>query len=118
MTTKGEGMFETLDPPPGGLVGLRERIERDGRWRTPRRLVPTVATGILLIVLASWSVVAWPEAPDIPTELDLVRIQLGQLPAPSEAVVIPDDHRGQVAVRRVPLPTDEVVFYLVGSIQE
>ena len=118
MTTKGEGMFETLDPPPEGLAGLRERIERDGRRRTRGRLVPTVAAGVLLIVLVSWVVVAPPQAPDIPTELDLVRIQLGQLPAPSEAVTIPDDRRGQVAVRRVPLPTDEVVFYLVGSIQE
>ena len=77
-----------------------------------------MATGILLIVLASQSAVAWPEAPNIPTELNLVRIQLGQLPAPSEAVTIPDDRRGEVAVRRVPLPSDEVVFYLVGSIQE
>ena len=54
----------------------------------------------------------------MPPELDLVRIQLGQLAAPSAPLTIPADRRDHIAVRRVPLPTEDVIFYLVDSIQE
>jgi len=43
---------------------------------------------------------------------------LGQLAPPVEPVTLPEAARMSTAVRRVPLPTDEVVFYLIGSIQE
>jgi hypothetical protein len=40
---------------------------------------------------------------------------LGQLAVPDEPVTIPAHRRGDIAVQRVPLPTDQVVFYLVAS---
>ncbi len=117
MTTKRNGLFETLDPPPGGLPKLRERIEGDARWRKRGRPALGVSAGLLVVVLVGWVVSILPEEQDIPTEFDLVRIHLGQLPAPSEALTISDPHSGQTAVRRVPLETDDVVFYLVDSVE-
>jgi hypothetical protein len=43
---------------------------------------------------------------------------LGQIAPPIEPVTLPDVARVSTAVLRVPLPTDEVVFYLIGSIQD
>ena len=117
MTTKGEGLFETLDPPPGGLPKLRERIGGAARWRKRRRPALGAAAVALLIVLVGWVVFVPSKEPNIPPELDLVRMYLGQLPPPSEALTIPKDRRGEFSVRRVPLPTDQVIFYLVGSSQ-
>ena len=81
----------------------RNEILGHSHWAAPR--------------FVSWVVVAPLEEPDIPTELDLVRMQLGQLAVPSEALTIPPDRRDQIAARRVPLPTDEVIFYRVDSIR-
>ena len=111
-------MFETLDPPAGGLSHLRERMARDAQRRRQLRQIPRLALVAAPMVLVAWIVFATRAAPDIPPELDLVRMQLGQLAVPSDVVTLPDDPRRQIAVRRVPLPTNRVVFYRVGSIQE
>lgn len=119
MKDEHERLFETLEPPPGGLVGLRERIERDARRRVRLRRVQAVAAATVLVALVSWTAFSPRGEPDtLPAEFDLVRMSLGLLAPPSETLTIPEDRRSETAVRRVPLPTDEVVFYLVGSIQE
>ena len=115
MTTEGDGLFETLDPPAGGLPKLRERIESDARWRKRGRPALGVSAGLLVVVLVGWVVSIPSEEQNIPPEFDLVRIHLGQLPAPSETLTMSDS--GQTAVRRVPLETDDVVFYLVDSVE-
>ena len=117
MTTKGDGLFETLDPPPGGLPKLRERLEGDVRWRRRGRPALGVSAGLLVVVLVGWVVSLPSEEQDIPPEFDLVRIHLGQLSAPSETLTISDPLSGQTAVRRVPLETDDVVFYLIDSVE-
>ena len=117
MTTEGDGLFETLDPPPGGLPKLRERLEGDARWRRRGRPALGVSAGLLVVVFVVWIVFIPSEEQDIPPEFDLMRIHLGQLPAPSEALTISAPHNGQTAVRRVPLETDDVVFYLVDSVE-
>lgn len=73
----------------------------------------------LLVALVSWAAFGPSDQPDpLPAELDLVRMTLGLLAAPAETLTIPVDERSKTAIRRVPLPTDQVVFYLVGSIQD
>ena len=42
----------------------------------------------------------------------------GQLPAPTEPFTRPESARASTAIRRVDLPTEEVVFHLVGFIQD
>ena len=112
-------IFSQLEPLPGGLAGLRERIERDAHRRVRLRRVQASVAATLLAALVGWAI--WGprtnQSKSSP-ELDLVRIHLGLLPSPSKAVTIPEDRRNDLAVRRVPLPTDQVVFYRVGSIEE
>jgi hypothetical protein len=50
-------------------------------------------------------------------EFDFARMSVGLLAMPSEPVTIPKDRRGDTAVRRVALPSEGVVFYLIGSIE-
>jgi hypothetical protein len=50
-------------------------------------------------------------------EFDFARMSVGLLAQPSEPVTIPKDRRGDTAAWRVSLPTDNVVFYLIGSIE-
>ena len=115
MAVNDKEMFRRLEPPPEGLAKLRMRIERGARRRSRRLLVPSVSAGALILILVGWIVLAPVEESEIPSELDLVRIQLGQIPAPSDVLTIPENRRDQVAALRVPLPTDDVVFYLVDS---
>jgi len=118
MNERRERLFDVLEPPPGGLAGLRARIERDGRRRARSRRVQLLAAATLVAVLAGWSVFA-PRGggEQLPTQFDFARMSVGQLPWPSETLTVPEDRRDEIAVRRVSLPTDEVVFYLVASVE-
>jgi hypothetical protein len=119
--TESDDLFVTLEPPPGGPARLRSRMDREQRRRARlRRLRSAAVVGVLGGVLVIGGIALGPGvAPDpLPAELDLVRMALGQLAPPIEPVTLPEAARMSTAVRRVPLPTDEVVFYLIGSIQE
>ena len=98
---------------------MRERLERDAHRRVRLRWAQASVAATLLAALVGWAVLgpSTDQSRSSP-ELDLVRIHLGLLPSPSEVVTIPEDRRNDLAVRRVPLPTDQVVFYRVGSIEE
>jgi hypothetical protein len=114
-----EPLFDQLDPPPGGLTGLRRRILRDARRQVRRRLMRGSVVVVLLLGLTSWVAVQFRASSDVVSpELDLVRIHLGLLPVSSQVVTIPEAQRSTLAVQRVPLPTDQVVFYRVASIEE
>ena len=119
MNHNPERVFETFEPPPGGLARLRERIDRRMGWRARVRYVPAATAASLLVALVSWTAFnpgGRPAPP--PAELDLIRMHLGLLASPSETLTIPVDQRSTTAIRRVPLPTDQVVFYMVGSIRD
>jgi hypothetical protein len=105
-------VLRTLEPPPGGLAQLRARIERDAGWPVGARRLQVVTAATLLLAFVTWAGVDWRGQRDtLPAEFDLVQMSLGLSAAPSEPLTIP-------AVHRVPLSTDQVVFYLIGSIQE
>lgn len=111
--------FETLEPPPGGLEGLRSRLARDTRRRRVRARVLAGVGAFAVLLAATWTARApGYTADDLPPEFDLVRMHLGLTPLPSEPVTIPEHRREDTAVQRVPLPTDDVIFYLVGSIRD
>jgi hypothetical protein len=118
MNERREKLFDVLEPPPGGLTGLRGRIERDRRRRVTSRRVQLLAAATLVAALAGWSLLApgGGEEP-LPPQFDFARMSLGQLPWPSETLTLAEDERGEIAVRRVSLPTDEVVFYLIASVE-
>ena len=119
MTDTTERMLSTHEPPPGGLVQLRARIERDARSRLGVRRLQVATAATVLVALATWAgLVSAGRSDRLPAGFELVQMNLGQRAAPSETLTIPAEHRFHTAVRRVPLPTDHVVFYLIGSIQE
>ncbi len=119
--TASRDLFATLDPPSGGPARLRLRMDREKRRSARlRRLRSAAVVSVLGGVLVIGRIPLGPgAAPDpLPAELDLVRMGLGQLAPPVEPLTLPKAARVSTAVRRVPLPTDQVVFYLMGSMQD
>ena len=111
--------FEPLEPPRGGLAGLRARIALDDakRTRSRRRWAMVTAAGIPAVLLVTLFVFSLrPQAP-MPERFRLARIVAGLEPPPNEPLTISADRGHLVAAQRVPTPSDDVVFYLVGSIQ-
>ncbi|MCP3977817.1 MAG: hypothetical protein GY716_00610 [bacterium] len=116
MSERRETLFETLEPPRGGLAGLRTRIERAEHRSVRRRRLSLLAGTAAAALLVGWGAfLAGRPAPELPPEFDLARMSLGQLPRPVEPLTVPENARGEIAVQRVPLAGDDVVFYLVGS---
>jgi hypothetical protein len=112
-----ERLFESLAPPRGGLAGLRARVERDGRRRVRARNLQAVAAVVVVLAVSTWSVFGPRMAVEPLPGLDLAGIGLGMAPSPSETVTVPEDRRHELAVHRVPLEDDTVVFYRIGSLQ-
>jgi len=76
-----------------------------------------VAAVVVVLAVSTWSVFG-PRTPVEPLPgLDLARIGLGLAPSPAEAVTVPENRRHELAVHRVELATDRVVFYRIGSLQ-
>jgi hypothetical protein len=89
MTSRDE-LFEPLEPPPGGLQRLRARLDAP-RTRSAPIWIFAVATCALA--------------------LGAVALQA----PPREPVTVPPSGRAEVAVVRVPLRDERVVFYWVAS---
>lgn len=119
--TESHDLFAILEPPPDGPARLRSRMDREKRRSARRRRLRSAAVvGVLGGVLIIGGIALGPgvATDPLPAEFDLVRMALGQIAPPIEPVTLPDVARVSTAVLRVPLPTDEVVFYLIGSIQD
>ena len=116
MSDLQERLFEPFEPPRGGLAMLRTRIERDRLRRVRALNLQAVAAFGLALAISTWSVFApRPQQEPLPS-FDLARIGLGLAPRPAEAVTVPADRRHELAVHRVPLETDSVVFYRIASL--
>jgi hypothetical protein len=111
-----ERLFESFDPPRGGLAALRTRIEHDRRGRVRALNLQAIAAVVLVLAVSTWSVFA-PRRPVEPLpSFDLARIGLGLAPKPPEVVTVPDGRRHELAVHRVPLESDSVVFYRIAAL--
>ncbi len=111
-------LFERLEPPPGGLQRLRARIERRARHHAClERLGYASAFALLLFLTAA--VIVGPRRlksePPLPA-FDQARLRLGMSSSPVEAMTIPASERTVLGAQRVPLQTNEVLFYLVASV--
>ncbi len=137
MTTEGwkARVFEQLEPPPGGLADLRERIARQDElgerrsWRPTRRLlagigaVVTAAAIALLIVATSRAQLGSSTQAEIPFQLQLgamadshpALVSQGLVPDQAQPVVIPSSKRKAMAALQVVLDRQDVVFYWVSS---
>lgn len=110
--------FETLEPPPDGLVRLRLRLERDRR-RARARGACGAAAFVLLVGAAAWLALGPPPPPSAGAgnaAFRLARIGLGLKPPPAEPLTVRAEDRHRAAALRVPLSDDRVVFYLVAAV--
>jgi hypothetical protein len=114
-------LFDQLDPPPGGVAGLRRRLRNEPRRR--RRHVATAALGGALVVgglsVTLYRQLAQPDQVQARlADFDPALVALGLQDAPSEPAAIPPEMRHRMALERVPLDTERVVFYFVSSLPD
>jgi len=88
-------VFVDLDPPPGGLISLRERLDRRRRWRMPA-LTLAAAAVVLLLALPPRQA-----PPDLSPLLDPPTAPVSVLPSAAD----------QLAVREVPTDSPDLVHY-------
>jgi hypothetical protein len=114
-----EMFFEALEPPPGGVAGLRRRLHHEPRRRRRRvaalgLAVAATVVGLLLAVHGRAARFPGPPVADFEPAL----VSLGLQNAPAEPATIPPDMRQRMALQRVPLQTDRVVFYYVAVLPD
>lgn len=111
--------LDSHTPRPGGWGRLHRRIEEENRRRTRLRRVQTAAAALVVIGLVGWVGLLRDAAQRVaPVDLVRARVGLSQLEAPAEPLTLAESARSSTAIQRVELPTDEVVFYLVGFVQD
>jgi hypothetical protein len=112
---KREDVFERLEPPPGGVAKLRERMA--ARPSSMRRLVPVAAAlAIAAVVLLFWSRGTTPDLVAAARHrAGLEQVALGLAPAPGGAVALTDEERATTALAEVPTSNPAVAFYWVSS---
>jgi hypothetical protein len=112
-------LFETLEPPRGGLAGLRARVERESeaRTRASRRWVMATASCLPLVVLGAILLSTIKPQTPMPERFRLARIAAGLETPPSEPMTIAKDQHHLVAAQRIPTVSEDVVFYLVASVE-
>ncbi len=114
-------LFETLEPPPGGLPSLRARLRAEQRRAVLRRRAwaTSIAAGAAAAVVAAAIVLApgpsSRQTPSLPDDPALAALALTDVE--SASVQVPDESLGAVAVERVPLSTTNVVYYRVASLR-
>ena len=114
---KREDLFEQLEPPPGGVAKLRERMTARPSPLV-RRLVPAAAArAIAAGVLLFWS--RREKAPDLVAaarhRAGLEQVALGLAPAPAGSAALTEEERATTALAEVPTSNSKVAFYWVSS---
>ena len=119
MSMKREDVFERLEPPPGGMAKLRERMAARPAvsfLRAPR-LVPVAAVLAIAAVLMLFWYRGRP--PDLVAAArqhgGLEEGALGLAPASRGSAALPDKDRATTALAEVPTSNPTVAFYWVSS---
>jgi hypothetical protein len=140
MKPRLQDVLEKLDPPKNGLARLRERLAEAETPRTTSPLRPlawigaaAAAAAIAMVVVlsairepatrsTSASEVAPPAAPVAAAPASGLLgthpafAALGLEPLPVEPVTVAAANASSLALQRVPVADDRVVFYLVASV--
>lgn len=139
MKPRLEDVFERLEPPPGGPARLRARLAAAEEPRSSLPLRPpawvaaaaVAASLVVLVVLAALEPparratdAAIPPPGPVAAAAPEARLPgthpafaaLGLEPPPSEPVAASASAGGALALQRVPLADERVVFYLVAAV--
>jgi len=110
------GWLRPLEPPPGGVDGLRRRLARHARRRKATRRASAGLVAVLVLAVGALTLREHRSRRPLPewATSDLLAVELGLVRAPTEPVSVPPEARGRVAVRRVPTGDARVALYLVG----
>ncbi len=111
--TEPSRILPVLEPPPGGLERLRTRIAENPP-HVPRTV--RVLVGLTVFALAVGGSVLLAPRPDSGALLsratfDPTLVSLGLQRAPSEPAMVLPGSRHEMALLRVPLRNERVVFY-------
>lgn len=110
-----EDLFERLEPPPGGLAGLRARMS--ARPSRLRRLAPVA--GAVALAAAVLLFLSRGQAPDLVAATRArggpEAIALGLAPLGGGAASITPEERATTALAEVPSSNPRVAFYWVSS---
>ncbi|MFC1495170.1 hypothetical protein ACFL6W_07815 [Thermodesulfobacteriota bacterium] len=123
---KFENFFSSIDPPKGGVHGLREKMDKlEGKncfFSFPKI---ALATTIAVAVLAAIVIIPGLLKPESNLFMELVKksenpsfIKYGYLKRSSEAVSIPAKARSHLAVMRVKTENENIKFYIIESLDE
>jgi hypothetical protein len=125
-------MFVLLDPPPGGLARLRARRDAPSPARWPWWLAGAGLAPAAVVLALSLRPAELPAPPPAPasapppaaapvdlvagrTDLHPAWIALGRVAPPSEPLQLAPELTGALASRRVALPRQDVVFYMLDA---
>jgi len=112
-------VFETLEPPPGGLYELRRRVRGEG---TPRRAW-LGGLAVAAVAAALW-VVATPPVID-PGDIQATQLACGDAAlagllcdTPEQGASVAPGHQHRLALEAVSTGSDRVLLYRVASNSE
>jgi hypothetical protein len=111
MRSEDGGLFEPLDPPGGGLEGLRKKMARE----PARRLQLAAAFMLLAATLGLATQLPFGGRELRLPELEQARMRLGMSSQPSEPFTIPEGDRSMAAASRISSADENVLFYLFDS---
>lgn len=109
---KHKEVFERLEPPPGGLAKLRERIVQPSERRHFLPLAGAIAAAAALILV--WSSGRAPDLVGAARQRGgLEEVALGLAPSPGPTAAVQEQRTSALA--EVPTSNPSVAFYWVGS---
>ncbi len=126
-------LFKKYEPPPGGLEALRTKLEDREKEEEKKSIflrpacwaITGVALALLFIAALLIAQLILPSGPwkekDFFSRLaaqsdDPSLVRYGLVKAPEEAVTVPKKDQTQLAVLRIPVESEDVIFYWVSSL--
>lgn len=120
-------LFKKYEPPPGGLETLRVRLERKKKSILLKPAIWASASFTVVLLLITILIIqsTFPRIPRgeedsfsrlVAQSNDPSLVRYGLVKAPVESVTIPEKDRSQLAALRVPIESEDVIFYWVSSL--
>ena len=121
-----KSLFESYDPPEGGVQGLREKLDRletKKPFFSPARIALVMSFALVLLVAVALVPKLMKPKPRSNLFIELAKesenpafIKYGYLKRSEEGVSIPASARSHLTIKRINTSDKNVKFYLVESI--